>query len=298
MTAPTSVPVDPHATTRRMHGERRMVHASRFRARPYWLGTAGWIIYFASPIVPGWLIGQIFDEYQNEGATSRAAVLVGLLVVAELAIIWGIAVAHRQYIRGVEAAKANMRANVLDAQLASGGVRAGRRDVPIGDVLVRLRDDPFDMLFLLDNWVDLVGSILYSSAAAYFLFRIDAWAAVAGIVPLLALGFANRLISARARRYRAQARVAASDVSSFLNATFEASLTVKVTGARRHVLDAWRCSTRSGATPPSPTACGTRSSGPSTAPWPTSSWAWPWWWPRVVRCPRARSPCSSPTSPA
>jgi ATP-binding cassette subfamily B protein len=102
---------------------------------------------------------------------------------------------------------------------------------------VRLRDDPFDMLFLLDNWVDLIGSLIYSSAAAYFLFRIDVWAAIAGIGPLLLLGIGNRLISNRARRYRAVARVAASDVSSFLNATFEASLTVKVTGARRHVLD-------------------------------------------------------------
>ncbi len=222
---------------RRMHAERRMVHTANFRARPYWLGTAGWVIYFASPIVPGWLVGQIFDEFETRGATQRAVVLLVALSIAELAIIVGIAVAHRTYIRGVESAKAMLRANVLDAQLASGGATAGRRDVPVGDVLVRLRDDPFDMLFLLDNWVDLVGSLLYSSAAAYFLFRIDPWAAVAGIGPLLLLGVANRAISNRARRYRAAARVAASDVSSFLNATFEASLTVKVSGARRNVLD-------------------------------------------------------------
>ena len=222
---------------RRMHAERRMVHTANFRARPYWLGTAGWVIYFASPIVPGWLVGQIFDEFETRGATQRAVVLLVALSIAELAIIVGIAVAHRTYIRGVESSKAMLRANVLDAQLASGGATAGRRDVPVGDVLVRLRDDPFDMLFLLDNWVDLVGSLLYSSAAAYFLFRIDPWAAVAGIGPLLLLGVANRAISNRARRYRAAARVAASDVSSFLNATFEASLTVKVSGARRNVLD-------------------------------------------------------------
>jgi ATP-binding cassette, subfamily B, bacterial len=224
-------------TARRLHPERRMVHAANFRARPYWLGTAGWIIYFASPIVPGWLIGQVFNEFEKRGATQRAVVLLVGLGVAELAIILGIATAHRSYIRGVESAKAMLRTNVLDAQLSSGGVKAGRRDVPVGDVLVRLRDDPFDMLFLLDNWVDLVGSLIYSSAAAYFLFRIDPWAALAGIGPLLLLGVANRAISNRARRYRATARVAASEVSSFLNATFEASLTVKVSGARRNVLD-------------------------------------------------------------
>lgn len=227
-------------TRRWLQGERRMVRAVNFRAGPYWWGTLGWIVYFGSPIVPGWLIGQIFDEYQTEGATPRAAALIVGLAVAEAAIIWGIAIAHRTYIRGVESAKALLRANVLDAQLASGGPVAGRRDVPVGDVLVRLRDDPFDMLFLLDNWVDLAGAVLYSSAAAYFLVRIDVWAAVAGITPLVMLGLGNRLISNRARTYRATARAAASDVSSFLNSTLEASLTVKVTGARRHVLDRLR----------------------------------------------------------
>lgn len=224
----------------RMHGERRVIHAVNFRPGPYWWGTVGWIIYFASPIAPGWLIGQIFDEYQTNGATRRAATLLVFLALAELAIIWGIAIAHRVYIRGMEASKALLRANVLDGQLASGGANAGPRQLPVGDVLVRLRDDPFDLLFLLDNWVDLVGALIYSSAAAYFLFQIDAWAAVAGIGPLIALGLANRLISHRARTYRARARDASSDVSSFLNSTFEASLTVKVSGARTHVLDRLR----------------------------------------------------------
>jgi ATP-binding cassette subfamily B protein len=222
--------------TGRMHGERRMVHAANFRAGPYWWGTFGWIVYFTSPIAPGWLIAQIFDEYQTRGATRRAAVLVVLLALAEATIIWGIAFVHRVYMRGMESSKALLRANVLDGQLASGGAIAAPRELPVGDVLVRLRDDPFDLLFLLDNWVDLVGALLYSSAAAYFLFQIDPWAAVAGIVPLIALGLANRLISHRARAYRSAARVAASDVSSFLNSTFEASLTVKVSGARRDVL--------------------------------------------------------------
>ena len=48
-------------------------------------------------------------------------------------------------------------------------------EVVYRELLVRLRDDPFDMLFLLDNWVDLVGSLIYSSAAAYFLFGFSSW---------------------------------------------------------------------------------------------------------------------------
>lgn len=226
-----------HQSTRRMHGERRMVRVASFRPRWYWLGTIGWIVYFASPILPGWLIGQLFDEFQNHGATWRATILIVAITFAELAIVYGIAIAHRFYVVGLESGKALMRANVLDAQLASGGPVAARRDVSIGDVLVRMRDDPHDMLFLIDNWVDLAGSLLYGSAAAYFLTRIDPWAALAGIGPLVLVGIGNRAIAHRARRYRAAARESASDVSSFLTATFEASLTVKVTGARRHVME-------------------------------------------------------------
>jgi ATP-binding cassette subfamily B protein len=159
------------------------------------------------------------------------------LAVAELAIVWGLAVVHRRYMRACEAAKALIRANVVDAQLASGGRRAGRRDVPVGDVLVRMRDDPFDMIFLIDNWVDLVGAILYGSVAVFLLVRIDPLAALAGVGPLVLTGFGNRAVAHLARRYRERARKAASEVSGFLAATFEASLTVKVAGAQRNVLD-------------------------------------------------------------
>lgn len=224
------------SSTRRMRGERRMVKVANFRGRWYWLGTIGWITYFASPILPGWLIGQLFDEFQRNGTTTRAVVLIVAIACSELAIVFGIAIAHRIYVIGLESGKALMRANVMDAQLSSGGPGAGRRDVSIGDVLVRLRDDPHDMLFLIDNWVDLAGSLIYGTAAAFFLVRIDPWAALAGIGPLVLVGIGNRAIAHRARRYRASARASASDVSGFLTAAFEASLTVKVTGARRQVM--------------------------------------------------------------
>lgn len=213
-----------------------MLVAANYRPWPYWLGTAAWIAFFVSPIVPGWLIGQVFDELQATGASTRLWVLLVALAAAELGMIWGLAVGHRTYIRGVEASKALLRANVLDAQLASGGAKAGARNVPVGDVLVRLRDDPFDMLFLLDNWVDLVGAVLYGAAALYFLVRIDAWAAFAAVAPLLLVGWGNRAIAHLARRYRARARVASSEVSDFLAAAFEASLTIKVAGAQPSVL--------------------------------------------------------------
>lgn len=217
-------------------GERRLLHAANYRPRHYWLGTAAWLMFFTSPIVPGWLIGQLFNEFQRDSIRVRAWFLVLALAVAECAIVWGLAVGHRVYVGGVESSKALLRSNVLNAQLASGGSRAAARNVPIGDVLVRLREDPFDLMFLIDNWVDLVGSLLYGSVAGYLLFRIDPWAALAGAAPMILTGWGNVWIAALARRFRERAREASSAVSDFLNAAFEASLTVKVAGAQPGVL--------------------------------------------------------------
>lgn len=233
MTAPSGTA----APARLLARERRIVRVTNFRAREYWFGNLGWSVYFLSPIVPGWLISRIFDEYQSTGDTRAVVPYVVALAVVEVATVWGLAIVHPRYMRACEAAKALLRANVVDAQLASGGPRAGRRDAPVGDVLVRLRDDPVDMIFLVDNWVDLLGALLYGSVAMFLLVRIDPLAALAGVGPLVATGFANRAVGHLSRRYRERARATASAVSGFLNATFEASLTVKVAGAQRNVLD-------------------------------------------------------------
>jgi len=219
-----------------LHGERRMVRLVGYRGRWYWLGTAGWTVWFVMPLATGWLAGRVFGRLQEGGATARFWFLLGCLLAAYVATALLIRVAHVVYMQGVESAKGLMRVNTVDAQLASGGRRAGPRSVPVGDILVRLRDDPFDMVFLLDNWVDLFGLLLYSAGTVAVLARIDPWATAAGVVPMVVVGVANRFVGNLARRYRARARDSASAVSDFLTAAISASLTVKVAGAQRDVL--------------------------------------------------------------
>lgn len=216
--------------------ERRAVHAANFRARQYWLGMTGWTLFFISPVLPGWLIGSVFDELQSTGVTTRLVVLLAALAVAEIGSILMMLVVHPVYVRGMESSKSLMRANAVQAQLASGGPEAGKRNLAVGDVLVRLRDDPQDVMFLLDNWTDLLGSVIYGAVAFYFLASIDVPAALAGMIPLLLTGWGNALLANLARTFRVRAREAASAVSGFLAAAIEASLTVKVTGAHRDVL--------------------------------------------------------------
>ncbi len=217
-------------------GERRMVKLANFRPRWYWIGTVGWIAWFASPLGPGWLTGQVFSELDTRGATPSFWWLLAGLLAAHIGSALLIYAAHRLYVQGVEAAKMLLRANVINSQVASGGSDAAPRTVPIGDVLSRLRDDPFDVLFLIDNWVDMLGSTLFGVGAVILMAQIDPWATAAGVVPMILMGFGNRLVGNLARRYRQQSRTASSAVGDFLTAAFQASLTVKVGGARNDVL--------------------------------------------------------------
>ncbi len=216
--------------------EIRVAKLASFRARWYWVGTVGWILWFVTPLGPGWLISKLFDEVQDTGATTRFWTLLVALLATHLGAALLIFAAHRTYVQGTEAAKALARANVVNAQLASGGSESAPRTVPIGDVLARLRDDPFDVLFLIDNWVDLLGAVLYGAGAVWLLARIDPWATLAGVGPMIAIGFANRFVGNAARKYRSRSRIAASAVGDFLTSAFEASLTVKVGGAQQDVL--------------------------------------------------------------
>lgn len=216
--------------------ELRVARLASFRGRWYWIGTAGWVLWFVTPLGPGWLIGRLFHELQDNGATGHVGVLLGALLAAHVGSALLIFAAHRIYVQGTEAAKALARVNIVSAQLASGGPESATRSVPVGDIVSRLRDDPFDVLFLIDNWIDLLGAALFGLGAVILLARIDPLAAAAGIGPMLAVGFGNRLIGNLARRYRQRSRQATSEVGDFLNSTFEASLTVKLAGARADVL--------------------------------------------------------------
>jgi ATP-binding cassette, subfamily B, bacterial len=216
--------------------ELRVARLASYRPRMYWAGAFGWTLWFVTPLGPGWLTGRVFDELQRHGDSHRFWGLLAGLMATHIGSALLIFVAHRTYVQGLEAAKGLARVNVINAQLASGGAEAAPRTVPVGDVLSRLRDDPFDVLFLIDNWVDLLGISLYSIGAIILLSRIDPLATLAGVVPMIAIGFGNRLIGNLARRYRENARSTSSAVGDFLNAAFEASLTVKVGGARRDVL--------------------------------------------------------------
>ncbi len=216
--------------------ERRALRLANFRPRQFWLGTAAWMLFFVYPLLPGWLLKVAYNELRSERISAKFLLGCAGMILAEIAMAIVLWRGHATYMRGFEAGHALVRANALDAQLASGGPTMGTRMLSPGDAVARFRDDPTDLLMLVDNWVDVVGAFIYALVAVGVLSAIDPFAALAAIVPLIAIGFLNRVAGNRIRKVRSRARSMSSDTTDFLASAFGGSLTVKVSGAMPGVL--------------------------------------------------------------
>ena len=216
--------------------ERRAFRIAQLRPREFWLGSAAWLVFFVYPLVPGALIRAAYDALQADNGRTRFLVLMAFLVLAEVGMATILALGHSTYMSAFEAVESLVKGNVLHSRLSSGGPDAAPRDVSSGDVVTRLRDDPKDLIMLMDNWIDVLGSCVFGTVALAMLARIDTLAALVMLVPLFLFGFFNRFAGNRLRRVRSAAREATSDATDYLNAAFGGALTVKVTGSQRSVL--------------------------------------------------------------
>jgi ATP-binding cassette, subfamily B, bacterial len=212
--------------------ERRAVRIANTQPKQFWWGSLGWVLFFVYPLIPGWLLKSIFGEVKRGTYRTRFAALLITLFVVEAIMATIIRYAHRSYMAGFNAAQCMMRLNVMNAQLASGGRDRGPREVSSGDAVVRMRDDPNDVLLLVDNWLDVVGTIGYAIVAIGVLASIDLLAAVATFVPLFIVGILNRFAGNHLRKLRGAARAATSASTEFLAAAFGSANTIKVSGAQ------------------------------------------------------------------
>jgi ATP-binding cassette, subfamily B, bacterial len=212
--------------------ERRAVRIANTQPKQFWLGSLGWVVFFVYPLIPGWLLKLIFEELKRGTYRFRFAGHLISLFAVEAIMATIIRYAHRSYMAGFNAAQCMMRLNVMNAQLASGGPDRGPREISSGDAVVRMRDDPNDVLLLVDNWLDVVGTIGYAIVAVGVLASIDLLAAIATFVPLFIVGLLNRFAGNHLRKLRGAARAATSASTEFLAAAFGAANTIKVSGAQ------------------------------------------------------------------
>jgi ATP-binding cassette subfamily B protein len=133
-----------------------------------------------------------------------------------------------------------LRANLLAAQVASGGPEAGQPVGSAGEAVTHFRDDAEDVAKLVDGLVDVSAGFVFTMIAAIVLGSTNLAAALVLIVPLVIVAIGTKVLDSRIKRYRADDRAATGAVTGLVGDVMAAATTVKVNDAAEHVLDRLR----------------------------------------------------------
>jgi len=208
---------------------------SQHRPRLFWLSWALFVMFFTFPVLGGWLLGRGFGALEAGDRAqvywfAAGALLTDVCRMATIhggALLWTQVWVHMQTL---------VRANLLTAQLASGGAEAGQPVGSSGEAITHFRDDVEDVTMFVDGLLDVSAGLVFTVLAAFVLGSIDASAAAILMVPLAGVAVATRALDNRIKRYRATDRVASAAVGGFLGDVMSAATTVKVNGASGHML--------------------------------------------------------------
>ena len=205
------------------------------RQRIFWAGTLVWSTVHLLPVAIGWALSKAFTaigDGHTPGAYRWVAVVAGLEIVKMALIHIGVATYHRSWVHQ----QTILRANLLAAQVASGGPHAGRPVASAAEAITHFRDDTEDIAQLVDNLVDTGGGILFLVALGFVLGSVDAAAAGVLVVPVAAVIVLTALAGSVLKRRRAADRAATAAVTGMVGDVMSSATTVKVNRADRAVL--------------------------------------------------------------
>lgn len=208
---------------------------SQHARRNFWLGWALFAIFFALPVAVGLALAQAFAAVAD-GRTTEAlwwcAALIAIEVTRMATIHWGALVWTRVWLQ----MQTFLRANLLAAQVASGGPEAGQPVGSAGEAVTHFRDDAEDIANFVDGLVDVSAGLVFTVLAAIVLGATDLTAALVLVVPLLMVGVVIRALDTRIKLYRMLDRQATAAVTGLVGDVMAASTTIKVNGATDDVI--------------------------------------------------------------
>lgn len=210
-------------------------NASQHQRRYFWIGGSLWVVFFAMPAAVGYLLGEAFGALElrdNARLYGLVIVLVGVEVLRVMFVHFGALLFAQSW----EFTRALLRYNMLDAQLSSGGSRAGRPVTSAGEALARFRDDTEDVAVFVDTWIDLLGGVFFTVIALSILLTVDPLATMVMVLPMVVVGVAAAMLGSRLRAAHFDDRVATASVTGLLGDIMTAATSIKVNEAEPAVL--------------------------------------------------------------
>lgn len=231
----SSATVAPRAAEPSSNVWRLAWRVSQHEPRSFWIGWALFVVFFAMPAVTGLTLSLGFGALQDGDSggvyawalASVGSELVRMFAVHGGALMWTKCWVHMQTL---------LRANLMAAQVASGGPEAGQPVGSAGEAITHFREDAEDVAQLVDGMVDVSGGLVFTVLVGIVLGAADAVGAAVLIIPLLAVALATRTLDSRIKAYRAADRAAAAAVTGLVGDVMAAATTVKVNDASEHLL--------------------------------------------------------------
>ena len=203
----------------------------------YIFGGILWGLHHCLAIPLGIALKAVFDRV-NEGPAGAggALPLLGLVLAVEAFRAVEFFVAIQLWPKWWHVAMATIRLNLLRSILRDPTPPSRRLPGSSGEAQARFRDDVEDIVWFVDNWVDVAGMAVCTVLAFGIMARIDPVVAVVVVVPLVSVFAAIRMIGERIQHSHGATRASGSSVTALIGDTVTNALALKSAGAERNVM--------------------------------------------------------------
>ncbi len=201
----------------------------------FWIGFAGFLLFFSIPALSGYLTAQAFEALTGNDI-GTLYFIAGALLLAELARLVAFSFGAVSLTKSWTYMRSLMQGNLLHAQLVSGGEDAGPPARSAGDALSRFRDDTNDIVAFIDLWLDAAGGFTFTLISVGIMFQINATATLVAVVPLMLGALVVLVMDGTIKQWRRDDRAATRAVAAMLGDVMAGATAVKVNDATEPVL--------------------------------------------------------------
>lgn len=191
------------------------------------------------PLLPALIVREVLNRLSADNTLNTAiGVLLALLVGAVLGRVAALLASVTTDAISTSYGTGLLLRNSLAKILGKPGAQGLKH--PTGDVVNRLSTDTTTVSDTLMNSLVVVGSFSQAAIAFAVMFSVDPLITSVVMVPLIGAGVLISATSNKIKKYHAQSRQAAGEVSSFLREVLNAAQAVQLADAQGRVGDRFR----------------------------------------------------------
>ncbi len=224
-------------TTTRVPTWRLLRGLMRYAPWRYAANIALWATMWLMPVIPALITQAFFDRLQTEPGFN-AATLIAMLVAYGFARLGVMVLGMWNDIHFAYRTSSLLRTNMLERVYEMPGAQAVHESP--GEMISRFREDVEHVEEALAWTADLVGTLVFSIAAAWIMLSIDARMTLLVFAPLVVMVVTAERLGGRIRRYRTEAREATGQITGMLGEALGSVQSIKVAGAEKSTLVEFR----------------------------------------------------------